>query len=55
MDSCCLLEYNYGLIIGDFESAPAAWIRAGEEIIHPHQVIPGFGELGPVQFVGAWR
>jgi hypothetical protein len=31
-----VLEQNYGLIVGNFESALAAGIGAIEEIVYPH-------------------
>ncbi len=50
-----LLQDNHGLIVRDFETAAAAGIGADQEIVHPHQVIPGLGEFGPVEVAGPGR
>lgn len=39
-----LEEYD-GVIIRDLKATPAAWVRAGQLIVHPHQIVPGLGEL----------
>jgi hypothetical protein len=49
-----LLNKGYGLIVGDFEPLATPGVGAGQEIIHPHQVISGLGELSPIQIVGPW-
>lgn len=44
-----------GLIVWDIEAAPTARVRAGQLVVHPHQVVSRFGELGAVEVVGTGR
>jgi hypothetical protein len=48
-------DKNDCLVAGDFEPPPAPGVWTGHGIVHPYQIVSGFGELGAVLFVGSGR
>lgn len=50
-----LLDKDDGLIIRDFESAPAAWVRADQEIVCPHEIVTRLRKLRTVYIISPYR
>ena len=50
-----LIHKSYGLHAGDFKTFAATKVLAHDQVVAPHHVRAGLGELGAVAFVGAGR